>query len=518
MQTTPSSFMPGSAGDLALAHRAFWITFWGTLLLKALLAATFPMTGDEAFFYQWGVYPDWGYSDHPPMIGWWLALLRQISEHPLALRSATLLLTSLIALGVVDLARRSLPQDREAVAWWAGAVYLALPWSWLFVLVTTDTPLIFFMTLSAWSFLRAETATSRSAGWYALAGLFVGLAFLSKYFAALLGLAYAVYVLGWRRERWWALPWMFLFAAPSIALNLYYNATHGWTNIMFNFVNRNEGSRWQWQTFAVYVGMALYLLTPWLVWQALRSRAQAVPLGRVVAVLWGFPLLLFALLALRRSIGLHWVLGFVPLFVLWAALRLDSSVLRRSWRWTLALSAPHLMLVAALVWTPLGWWQSSRLYDKLVFLREAPVVAQALQQDLPEGAALMAYAYSPAAVLSYYTGHYVPVYGTGRHHARQDDQLVDFREWEGRRVRVLFRQPVRPEDHAAFFDAVSVRRFEVAGVSYYALDGTGFRYAPYRDRVLGEVVDRFYHIPAWLPLWGSPFCERYGFAGCAPGR
>jgi hypothetical protein len=26
----------------------------------------------EAFFYQWGVYPDWGYYDHPPMVGWLL--------------------------------------------------------------------------------------------------------------------------------------------------------------------------------------------------------------------------------------------------------------------------------------------------------------------------------------------------------------------------------------------------------------------------------------------------------------
>jgi hypothetical protein len=141
-----------------------------------------------------------------------------------------------------------------------------------------------------------------------------------------------------------------------------------------------------------------------------------------------------------------------------------------------------------------------------------------LEQDLPDGAALMADAYSPAAILSYFTGRYVPVYGTGRHHARQDDQLVDFRDWEGRRVRVLFRQPVRPEDHAAFFDAVSVRHFKVAGVSYYALEGTGFRYAPYRDQVLGQVVERFYAIPAGLPLWGSPFCERYGFTTCAPGR
>ena len=502
---------------LAPARRAFWAMFWLTLMLKVGLAAGFPMTGDEAFFYQWGVYPALGYSDHPPMVGWLLAVLRQVSEHPLALRSFTLLVTSAIALGVVDLARRWLPAEREATAWWAGAVYLAMPWSWLFVLVTTDTPLVFFMALSAWCFLRAEAAGGRP-GWYALAGLFVGLAFLSKYFAALLGLAYAAYVLGWRRDRWWALPWMFLFALPSIALNLYYNVTHGWTNIMFNLYNRNEGSRWQWQTFAAYVGMALYLCTPWLFWQALRARGRTLPMGRVVAVLWGFPLAVFALLALRRSIGLHWVLGFVPLFVLWAALRLDPRALRRAWRWTLALSLPHLLVVAAVAWAPLAWWQTTRLHEKAVFLREVPAILAELQRDLPAGTRLMAHAYSPAAILSYYSGQYVPVYGLGRHHARQDDQLVDFRAWDGQRVRVFFRDPVDPAPHQAWFDEVRTGQFEVAGVTYYTLDGSGFRYAAYREAVLAEVARQFHAYPRWLPLWGSPFCERYGFTDCSPAR
>ncbi len=512
----PAGLLPTGAGDgLAPARRVFAWMFWLTLALKLGLAAGFPMTGDEAFFYQWGVYPALGYSDHPPMIGWWLAALRQVSEHPLALRSATLLVTSAIALGVVDLARRFLPAEREATAWWAGAVYLAMPWSWLFVLVTTDTPLIFFRALSAGAFWRAEAAGGR-AGWYALAGLCVGLAFLSKYFAALLGLAYAAYVLGWRRDRWWALPWMFLFAAPSIALNLYFNATHGWANIMFNFYNRNEGSRWQWQTFAVYLGMALYLFTPWLLAAALRARGRAVPMGRVLLVLWAFPMLVFALLGLRRSIGLHWVLGFVPLFVLWAATRLPVPALRRAWRWTLALSLPHLLLVAAVAWAPLAWWQSTRLYEKAVFLREVPAIVAALERDLPPGAHLMAHAYSPAAILSYVSGRYVPVYGLGRHHARQDDQLVDFRAWDGQAVRVFFRDPVDAAAHQAFFERVSTRSFQVAGVTYHQLDGEGFRYAAYREQVLAEVARQFHDYPRWLPLWGSPFCERYGFADCSP--
>ena len=44
------------------------------------------------------------------------------------------------------------------------------------------------------------------------------------------------------------------------------------------------------------------------------------------------------------------------------------------------------------------------------------------------------------------------------------------------------------------------------------------RYQPYRDQVLAEIARRFHQIPAGLPVEGNPFCERYGFADCAPGR
>ncbi|MBK8072622.1 MAG: glycosyltransferase family 39 protein [Ramlibacter sp.] len=501
----------------AEARRLFGWMFWGTLLLKAVLAAVVPLTGDEAFFLLWGMWPDWGYSDHPPMVGWWLAVLWRLGEHPAVLRSATLLTTSLIALGIVDLARRTLPAADEARAWLAGAIYLALPWSWMFVLVTTDTPLIVFMAASVYAFLRAQQG-GRAPAWYALAGVLVGLAFLSKYFAALLGLAYAVYILGWRRAHWWALPLMFLLALPSIALNLVFNATHGWPNIMFNFFNRNEGSQWALSTWLIYLAMAAYLLTPWLLWQAVRRPQPAVgpAASRVVAVLWLFPMAVFALLAMRRSVGLHWVLGFVPLFVLWASLRVDPASLRRSLRWTAWLGLPHLLVVLCLVAAPLGWWQRTALYDKIVFLRHAESVTRALEKDLPPGAVLMARTYTPAAMFTYFHHRYVPVFGVARHHARQDDLSVDFRSFDGRPMRIFSPQPVRAEEFEPYFERVTVTPHEIYGVRFYAVDGTGFRFEVYRRQVLAEVARQFYRIPAWLPIVGHPFCERYGFTACSP--
>lgn len=505
--------------SLIAARRLFWLTFAGTLLLKLVIAAGFPITGDEAFFYQWGVRPAWGYSDHPPMVGWLLAVLHGISDAPLVLRSVTLLVTSVIGLGLVDALRRILPAGREASAWVAGAVYLALPWSWMFVLVTTDTALLLFMAVSSWCYVRANACPGRGAGWYALAGLFVGLAFLSKYFAVLLGLAYAVHILGWRRDRWWALALMFAAALPSIAVNVDFNMKHGWTNVMFNVFNRNEGGRWNVETPVTYAAMVLYLFTPWLMWQAWRApQGSGVAPGtrQALAVLWLSPVLLFAVISLRRTIGLHWMLGFVPLFVAWAALSLDAQTLRRSWRWSLWLSLPHLLIAAAIAWAPLSWWQATRLHDRAVFLRETPALVAALRQDMPTGATLMARTYNPAAMLAFHHQQYVPVFGVGRHHARQDDLQVDFRAYDGQALRIFDYNEPDLADFAPYFERVSSRAIEIEGVRFHAVDGEGFRFQSYRDTVLTTIAREFHQVPAWLPVLGSPFCERYRLTECSP--
>ena len=58
--------------------RALLAVGLSSLLLRLFVSATFPISGDEAFFYWWGVYPDWGYSDHPPMVGWVIAAARAV--------------------------------------------------------------------------------------------------------------------------------------------------------------------------------------------------------------------------------------------------------------------------------------------------------------------------------------------------------------------------------------------------------------------------------------------------------
>jgi hypothetical protein len=61
----------------------------GTLLLKIVLAAGFPITGIEGVFTSGVCVPYKGYSDHPPMGGLVVRGITHISDAPLVLRSVT---------------------------------------------------------------------------------------------------------------------------------------------------------------------------------------------------------------------------------------------------------------------------------------------------------------------------------------------------------------------------------------------------------------------------------------------
>jgi 4-amino-4-deoxy-L-arabinose transferase-like glycosyltransferase len=139
-------------------RRLFYQVLAITTLIKLWLALAIPLTGDEAYFYQWGKHLDWGgYYDHPPMAGWILWLLQQFSSNLLVLRLPAILLWIVITLGMMDLLDRLSPAA-AGKRWLLGSLFLALPFTWSLNLITTDTPLVFFLFFSGYALIRAELA------------------------------------------------------------------------------------------------------------------------------------------------------------------------------------------------------------------------------------------------------------------------------------------------------------------------------------------------------------------------
>jgi 4-amino-4-deoxy-L-arabinose transferase-like glycosyltransferase len=469
-----------------------------TLAFRFWLAAALPITGDEAYFILWGRTPDIGFYDHPPMVGWLLAPLLSVSEAPWVLRLPVLLLPVLVAL----LVRHALIAwfERDAgTADLAAIAVLLVPLNVWNVFITTDTPLILFSVASLLAFARAR---------FLLAGVLLGLAFLSKYFAVLLGIAYLAWAIAARRPRAFALA--FAGALPFGLVNLYWNWQACWCNVMFNAINRHEGAGLSWETPALYAASLAYLAGP-LLWFAWKGRARLrVPAHGALLAAWLVPLVVFALLSPVRRIGLHWLLSFVPAIILTVALALERRALVVSVRWFAGIAVVQIATLAVLVALPLETWQGRRFYQNLVLLKETRTILQALEAALPS--ATPAYeSYSMAAVMSFHAKRTVPVFGPGSSHARHDDILTDWRAYQGRDLTILGRDQADLARYSPYFREVEARRIEVRGAAFHAVLGRGFDYAAYREGVLKPVRERWYRIPRGLPVGRCYFFERYGF-------
>ena len=467
------------------------------------------MTGDEALFYWWARFLDWGYYDHPPMVAWWIAGARALfGDAAWAIRLPAVLLP----LGVGwALWWGWSPVDRHRAAW-AVLLYWLAPVNWLNAMIVTDTPLILWAAWATAAMARAGQAQERGQpAWalHALAGVFMGLAFLSKYFAVLLGLAFFVHVSLFARHRWRGLAWMVLFALPAVALNVVWNLDHCWTNIMFNVFNRNEGAEGTVGTVLAYVGMMVYLLSPPLLWfawrrrRALRRTMQAHGLLACAAIV---PLLLLGVVAWKKTVGLHWAMGFYAFAFVLMALALPAEDLKRMARGLAVWLAIHLMLVAGIALTDLSDWRRLRHYHRLVEAARAP---EMVRQAQAPGVVLASNVYSSAALFGYAAGTHLPVLGLGGVHARQDDLVMDYARLEGRTIRIIATRLPSLDAHRPYFDSVRLLTYRQDGVPFYAIEGVNFHHEAYRSVVMSEINRRYYDFPDWLPVRHCAFCMRY---------
>ena len=487
-------------------QRYFWGAIGLALAIKVVIALLLPVTGDEAYFVQYARNVDWGgFYDHPPMVGWLIWLTERIGTHPLLLRLPAIATGLVLALGLYVLLR---PVD-EAKARLVALIMLFSPVYLVGVLMTSDTGLLAFGFLSAVCLqlaLRHERPTL-----FLLAGVLLGLAFLSKYFAVLLGVAYLALMPIAGRRHAWGFVLLILAALPFGLLNLAWNYCHCWNHIMFNLFNRTGGGEFSLVGVAVYALILVYLfaLPAWYLLRDQRFLRGALRFRGVGAlVLTGLiPLALFALLAPMVDIGLHWVLLFVPL-VMAAGIMLSHADIAVSARFMGWFGLAHAVVVIALLTVPVQWFDGRDIARDAVFYLEPGAYTDALAEFDADVHATDSY--SRAAVAGYYSGHHWSVFGTGSRHARQDDTLTDWREHDG--ARMLFfsrRHEIDTADLEPYFDAITVERVSVKGQEFEVALADGFDYATYHDEVLRDIRDRYYAIPPYLPVGGCPFLERY---------
>src|ERR1700687_5778091 len=64
-------------------------------LIRAVTIKSLPLTGDEAYYWQWSRHLAMGYHDHPPLVGWLIWLVSPLGHSSFWVRFPSLVLSFL---------------------------------------------------------------------------------------------------------------------------------------------------------------------------------------------------------------------------------------------------------------------------------------------------------------------------------------------------------------------------------------------------------------------------------------
>ena len=283
---------------------AAWLAIALITALRIAVAAALPLTGDEAYYWEWSRRPAFGYTDHPPMVAWAIALGAPLHWGAFGVRLGCVL-CGLGATVATFAAARRLGGDGAGLAA-AAALTLAPLCSIAFATASPDGPYVLFWcaalwcTIALWNAPRAELA--------ALLGLFLGGVTLSRAFGWAIALpALAVLLLAESRQRRRAGAIALIVLLIAYAPFVVWNATHGWATIAFSLAGRHVNEGFSPLRAAGFAGT---LLAAYGIGTALGASA-AVLRSRQALLRWtALPLVgaLFAL-ALFERVEIYWACG-----------------------------------------------------------------------------------------------------------------------------------------------------------------------------------------------------------------
>ncbi len=202
--------------------------------LLFLAQSNYPLIGDEAQYWFWSKYPDFGYFSKPPVVAWAIAVSTWIggdAEFFVRLPSPIAYLISSI---FIYLAAKKLFDSKTAVI--SSIIFATLPAvSYSASLVTTDPFLLMFWAIGLYWFILILDNPSSISKWLIL-GVICGLGMLAKYNFAFFFLSIGIYILA-SKDRLFYLKSLNPYLCGLVALlvfspNIVWNIQNGFASFV----------------------------------------------------------------------------------------------------------------------------------------------------------------------------------------------------------------------------------------------------------------------------------------------
>jgi 4-amino-4-deoxy-L-arabinose transferase-like glycosyltransferase len=360
------------------------------LILQLLTSMGFELAHDEAYYWLYSRHLDWGFFDHPPMVGLVIKAFSFLPHGEGAVRFGFILMqfSALICL---------LRMIEERKRFLATLLYFAFPLNSVAgLLALPDMPLVFFSTLYCY-FLKRYLEESNVKISLAL-GLVIALLLYTKYHGILL-IFFTILAL----PRLLLNRHFYLVALTALILflpHVFWQYEHQFATLRYHFIERPSAA-FSLSRSAEYVitqvGLAGVLLGPFLWWSVIREKASA-PFERALKFIALGTVSFFLLSSFSKKIEANWTIFLVVPMVL-LAVRSDWLSSRRI-KGLLYLSFSLVILSRLLFLFP------DFPVNRIKEFHGWADWAKEVNQRCPEG--IVANSYQIAAKISYYLNQDIP--------------------------------------------------------------------------------------------------------------
>ncbi len=296
-----------------------------------VLAGITPLTVDEAHYALYASHLALSYFDHPPLVGWLQAVILLISDHELALRSLAMIS---YALTLWLLHRFTLSLFQLPAANLAVLLFALMPMSFLLGMAVVPETLLMPLVLAL--FWQAQrTLLNPRLGQWAMLGVLIGLAGLSKYTSVLMAMGLLLMLLFFSARYLLTLGFWLAVTIALVMLFpvLLWNAEHEWISILYQLNHGAPNDPWLWRNLLQSQLSQLLSYSPmvwvgawWLVLGVWSYRHKDSFQWRLMLILFSLPGLLIFTIASGKEPSLpHWLLFFYVLALPWLANALLSA-------------------------------------------------------------------------------------------------------------------------------------------------------------------------------------------------
>ncbi|MBS7564168.1 glycosyltransferase family 39 protein [Mucilaginibacter sp. Bleaf8] len=331
--------------------KLIYLFLFGWTVFNILQAATLGVHSDEAYYWIYSRFLDWGYYDHPPMVALFIRIGDSVLHSELGLRLMTIL-TSTISMYVLWLIAQKYKADAR---WFVLLVTGTLAFNIYGFTTTPDAPLLFFAVLFYYLYQQYLERDSWTIA--LLLALVVACLLYSKYHAVLLILFTILSNLKlFKRATFWGIM---LMAVALYLPHIWWQVSHNYPSINYHLFERSSET-YQFEHTYLYIPGQLMMAGPlvgWFLFYYAYGRKVQDVFSRAL-LFNGIGILVFFLLnTIKGNVQPHWTLiSFISL-VLLTLIHLHQSGKQPAWLYRLVLINALLVVVFRLVllaqWAPL---------------------------------------------------------------------------------------------------------------------------------------------------------------------